>query len=33
MIADGVERVTRRPPMGVREFVADHADELGGRRP
>ena len=25
--ADGVERVTGRPAMGVREFVALHADE------
>jgi uncharacterized protein YbjT (DUF2867 family) len=31
--ADGVERVTGRPAMGVREFVSLHADELGGRRP
>jgi hypothetical protein len=29
-LADGVERVTGRPPMSVREFVALHADELGG---
>jgi hypothetical protein len=28
-----VERVAGRPPMGVREFVALHADEFGGRRP
>ena len=31
--ADGVERVTGREAMGVREFVSLHADELGGRRP
>ena len=31
--ADGVERVTGRPAMGVREFVSLHADEFGGRRP
>jgi hypothetical protein len=31
--ADGVERVTGRPAMGVREFAALHADEFGGRRP
>jgi NAD(P)H dehydrogenase (quinone) len=30
--ADGVERVTGRPPMSVREFVSLHADEFGGRR-
>jgi uncharacterized protein YbjT (DUF2867 family) len=30
--ADGVERVTGRPAMGVREFVLLHADEFGGRR-
>jgi uncharacterized protein YbjT (DUF2867 family) len=30
--ADGVERVTGRPAMGVREFVSLHADEFGGRR-
>lgn len=30
--ADGVERVTGRPPTSVREFVSVHADELGGRR-
>src|SRR5205814_9908762 len=28
----GVERVTGRPAMTVREFVSLHADELGGRR-
>jgi uncharacterized protein YbjT (DUF2867 family) len=31
-LADGVERVTGRPAMSVREFVALHADEFGGRR-
>jgi NAD(P)H dehydrogenase (quinone) len=31
-IADGVQRVTDRPAMGVREFVSLHADEFGGRR-
>ena len=31
-LADGVERVTGRPAMGVREFVSLHADEFGGRR-
>jgi hypothetical protein len=30
-MADGVERVTGRLPMSVREFVALHADEFGGR--
>jgi uncharacterized protein YbjT (DUF2867 family) len=30
--ADGVERVTGRPAMGVREFVTLHAHEFGGRR-
>jgi uncharacterized protein YbjT (DUF2867 family) len=30
--ADGVERVTGRPAMGVREFVALHAEAFGGRR-
>jgi uncharacterized protein YbjT (DUF2867 family) len=29
--ADGVEQVTGRPPMSVREFVSLHADEFGGR--
>jgi uncharacterized protein YbjT (DUF2867 family) len=28
----GVERVTGRPAMSVREFVSLHADEFGGRR-
>jgi uncharacterized protein YbjT (DUF2867 family) len=31
-MADGVERLTGRPAMSVREFVALHADEFGGRR-
>jgi uncharacterized protein YbjT (DUF2867 family) len=31
-MADGVERVTGRPAMGVREFVSLHAEEFGGRR-
>jgi uncharacterized protein YbjT (DUF2867 family) len=31
-MSDGVERVTGRPPMSVREFVSLHADEFGGRR-
>src|SRR5215813_8034691 len=31
-MADGVERVTGRPPMSVREFVSRHAAEFGGRR-
>jgi NAD(P)H dehydrogenase (quinone) len=31
-LADGVERVTGRPPMSVREFVSLHADEFGARR-
>jgi uncharacterized protein YbjT (DUF2867 family) len=31
--ADGVERVTGRPAMGVREFVSLHAEAFGGRRP
>jgi hypothetical protein len=30
--ADGVERVTGRPAMSVREFVSLHADAFGGRR-
>ena len=32
-MADGVERVTGRPAMSVREFVSLHADAFGGRRP
>src|SRR5262249_58990444 len=31
-LADGVERGTGRPAMGVRGVVALHADEFGGRR-
>lgn len=31
-LADGVERVTGRPAMSVREFASLHADEFGGRR-
>jgi NAD(P)H dehydrogenase (quinone) len=31
-MADGVQRVTGRPAMGVREFVSLHAEEFGGRR-
>jgi NAD(P)H dehydrogenase (quinone) len=31
-LADGVERVSGRPAMSVREFVSLHADEFGGRR-
>ena len=30
--ADGVEQVTGRPAMTVREFVSLHADAFGGRR-
>jgi hypothetical protein len=30
--ADGVERVTGRPAMSVREFVSLYADDFGGRR-
>src|SRR5919199_1382447 len=30
--ADGVERVTGQPAMSVRDFVALHAEEFGGRR-
>ena len=32
-MADGVERVTGRPAISVREFVSLYADEFGGRRP
>jgi uncharacterized protein YbjT (DUF2867 family) len=32
-LTDGVERVTGRPAIGVREFVSLHADEFGGRQP
>jgi uncharacterized protein YbjT (DUF2867 family) len=31
-MADGVQRVTGRPAMSVREFVSLHADDFGGRR-
>src|SRR5215472_7685337 len=31
-LADGVERVTGQPAMGVREFVSLNADKIGGRR-
>jgi uncharacterized protein YbjT (DUF2867 family) len=31
-MSDGVERVTGRPAMSVREFVSLHAEEFGGRR-
>jgi uncharacterized protein YbjT (DUF2867 family) len=31
-LADGVEQVTGRPAMNVREFVSLNADEFGGRR-
>jgi len=31
-LTDGVERVTGRSAMSVREFVALHGDEFGGRR-
>ena len=31
-LADGVERVTGRPAMSVRAFVALHAEACGGRR-
>jgi hypothetical protein len=31
-MADGVEKVTGRPAMSVREFVSLHADEFGGRK-
>jgi NAD(P)H dehydrogenase (quinone) len=31
-LTDGVERMTGRPATSVREFVALHADEFGGRR-
>jgi hypothetical protein len=31
-LTDGVERVTGRPAMSVREFVSLHADEFGGRQ-
>lgn len=31
-LADGVERVTGRPVMSVREVVSQHAEQFGGRR-
>jgi hypothetical protein len=31
-MTNGVEQVTGRPAPSVREFVALHASELGGRR-
>ncbi|HEY5777838.1 MAG TPA: NAD(P)H-binding protein, partial [Terrimicrobiaceae bacterium] len=31
-LAEGVQRVTGRPAMSVREFASLHADEFGGRR-
>ena len=31
-MTDGVEQVTGRPAMSIRDFVARHADEFGGRR-
>ena len=31
--ADGVQRLTGRPPMSVREFVSRNAEEFGGRLP
>jgi uncharacterized protein YbjT (DUF2867 family) len=31
-MTDGVERVTGRPAMSVRDFVSLHAEEFGGRR-
>jgi uncharacterized protein YbjT (DUF2867 family) len=31
-LADGVESVTGRPPMSVREFVSLHAEKFGSRR-
>ena len=30
--ADGIQRVTGRPAMSVREFVSLHAEQFGGRR-
>jgi hypothetical protein len=29
-LADGVERLTGRPAISVRDFVSLHAEELGG---
>jgi hypothetical protein len=31
-MTDGVERVTGRPPMSIREFVSLHPNEFGGRQ-
>jgi hypothetical protein len=31
-MADGVERVTGRPALSVREFVSLHTEEFGGRQ-
>lgn len=31
-LSDGVQQVTGRPAMSVREFVSLHADTFGGRR-
>ena len=31
-MADGVERLTNRASMSIREFVSLHADEFGGRQ-
>jgi hypothetical protein len=31
-LANGVERVTGRPAISVREFVSLHAEQFGGRR-
>jgi NAD(P)H dehydrogenase (quinone) len=31
-MTDGVQRVTGRPAMSIREFVSLHAEEFGGRR-
>ena len=31
-MADGVQRITGQPAMGVREFVSLHPDQFGGRR-
>jgi NAD(P)H dehydrogenase (quinone) len=31
-MADGVERITGRPAMSIRDFVSLHAHEFGGRR-
>jgi len=31
-LSDGVERLTGRPAMSVRDFVSLHADAFGGRK-